>query len=250
MLNFNKKGRTRSQKLQLKLTIQFALFFIIIAGLIYFYFTNKFEDQINEKYTYKADVFVNFFTQNPQIFFEKKFTDTEIIQKLLGLNDAVYLVVENSAGEILDALNLEIAERNLYILTKTEGEGISKDETVYRVRLPINTKDISGSIYVGFQSRDDAKKLFKNNLLTILFSLCILMVGVVFTYFLSSISFRPLSKILKALDSAHIPQDLNKTGFRRKDELGIIEDRVNVVLAELDRSSNEVESLNKKLHDV
>ncbi len=247
MLNNNKRDRTRSQRLQLKLTIQFSMFFILISGFIYFYFTNKIEEQINEKYTYKADVFVNFFTQNPQIFIEKKFTDTEIINKLLVLNEAVYLVVENSSGELLDALNLEIAERNLYILTKIDGEGISKDETVYRVRLPISTKDISGKIYVGFQSRDDAEKLFKNRLLTALFSLTLLMLGIVFTFFLSSISFRPLSKIIKALDSAHLPQDINNTNFRRKDELGIIEDRVNIVLAELDRSSNEVESLNKKL---
>jgi PAS domain S-box-containing protein len=250
MFNFNRIKRTRSQKLQLKLTIQFALFFIIVSGFIYFYFTNKVEDQVNEKYTYKADVFVNFFTQNPQIFFEKNFTDVEVITKLLDLNNAVYLVVENSAGEILDALNLEIAEKNLYILTKVSGEGISKDEKVYRVKLPIMTEKISGNIYVGFQSRDDAQNLFKNKLLTALFSLCILMVGIVFTYFLSSISFRPLAKILKALDSANISEDVKKFGTHRKDELGIIEDRVNIVLAELDRSSNEVESLNKKLHDV
>jgi len=250
MFNFNRIKRTRSQKLQLKLTIQFALFFIIVSGFIYLYFTNKVEDQVNEKYTYKAVLFVNFFTQNPQIFIDKKFTDVEIINKLLDLNDAVYLVVENSAGEILDALNLEAAEKSLYILTKVDGEGISKDEKVYRVKLPIKIKDISGSLYVGFQSRDDAQKLFKNKLLTALFSLCILMVGIVFTYFLSSISFRPLAKILKALDSANISEDIKKFSSHRKDELGIIEDRVNFVLAELDRSSGEVESLNKKLHDV
>ena len=250
MFNFNRIKRTRSQKLQLKLTIQFALFFIIVSGFIYFYFTNKVEDQVNEKYTYKADVFVNFFTQNPQIFVDKKFTDSDIINKILELNDAVYLVVENSSGEMLDALNLEIAEKSLYILTKADGEGISKDEKIYRVKLPIETPDISGKIYVGFQSRDDAQQLFKNKLLTALFSLCILMVGIVFTYFLSSISFRPLAKILKALDSANISSDNKKFSSRRKDELGIIEDRVNIVLAELDRSSGEVESLNKKLHDV
>jgi PAS domain S-box-containing protein len=250
MFNFNRIKRTRSQKLQLKLTIQFALFFIIVSGFIYFYFTNKVEDQVNEKYTYKADVFVNFFTQNPQIFFDNKFTDSEIINKILELNDAVYLVVENSSGEMLDALNLEMAEKSLYILTKADGEGISKDEKVYRVKLPIKTQDISGNIYVGFQSRDDAQQLFKNRLLTALFSLCILMVGIVFTYFLSSISFRPLAKILKALDSANISTDNKRFSSHRKDELGIIEDRVNIVLAELDRSSGEVESLNKKLHDV
>ena len=242
--------RTRSQKLQLKLTIQFSLFFIIISGLIYFYFTNKFEEQVNDKYQYKADVFVNFFTQNPQIFIDRKFSDTEIITRLLELNNAVYLVVENSSGELLDALNLEVAEKNLYILAKSDDNKISKDEKVYRVELPIKTKETSGKIYVGFESGDDAKNLFKNKLLTALFSLTILMAGIVFTYFMSSISFRPLSKILKALDTSQIAQLENKSKFFKKDELGIIEDRVKLLLSELDKSSSEVENLNKKLHDV
>lgn len=250
MLNFNRLKRSKSQKLQLKLTIQFSLFFILVSGFIYFYFTNKFEEQVNEKYTYKANVFVNFFSQNPQVFSEKKFTDPEIVQKLLSLNDAVYLVVENSSGEMIDALNLEIAEKNLYILAKSDGEGISKDEKVYRVRLPIKTDFISGKIYVGFESGDDSQLIFKNKLLTGLFALSILMAGIVFTYFLSSISFRPLGKIIKALDSANVNTDGKNFKSFRKDELGIIEDRVKIVLAELDRSSNEVESLNKKLHDV
>ena len=242
--------KTRSQKLQLKLTIQFALFFIIIAGFIYIYFTNKFEEQINEKYQYKADVFVNFFVQNPQLFLDGKFTDYEIITRLSELNNAVYLVVESSSGELLDAINLELAERNLYILAKNDDDKISKDEKVYRVELPINSKQASGKIYVGFESGDDAKNIFKNKLLTALFSLSILMVGIVFTYFMSSISFRPLSKIIKALDSAHISQGSDKSRLYKKDELGIIEDRVKFLLSELDKSSSEVENLNKKLHDV
>jgi PAS domain S-box-containing protein len=249
MLNFNRIW-TRSQKLQLKLTIQFAMFFIIVAGFIYFYFTNKFEEQVNDKYQYKADVFVNFFTQNPQIFIERKFSDTEIITRLLELNNAVYLVVESSSGELLDALNLEVAEKSLYILAKSDDNRISKDEKVYRVELPILTSNISGKIYVGFGSGDDAKNIFKNKLLTALFSLSILMAGIVFTYFMSSISFRPLSKILKALDTAQISQLDNKSKLFKKDELGIIEDRVKLLLSELDKSSSEVENLNKKLHDV
>jgi len=242
--------RTRSQKLQLKLTIQFSLFFIIISGLIYFYFTNKFEEQVNDKYQYKADVFENFFTQNPQIFTDRKFSNTEIITRLLELNNAVYLVVENSTGELLDALNLEVAEKSLYILANSDDNKISKDEKVYRVELPIKTKETSGKIYVGFGSGDDAKNLFKNKLLTALFSLTMLMAGIVFTYFMSSISFRPLSKILKALDTSQIAQLDNKSKFFKKDELGIIEDRVKILMSELDKSTSEVENLNKKLHDV
>ena len=242
--------KTRSQKLQLKLTIQFALFFIIVAGFIFFYFTNKFEEQVNDKYQYKANVFVNFFTQNPQIFIDRKFTDTEIITRLLELNNAVYLVVENSSGELLDALNLEAAEKSFYILAKSDDNKISKDEKVYRVELPIKTKEASGKIYVGFESGDDAKGLFKNKLLTALFSLTILLAGIVFTYFMSSISFRPLSKILKALDTAQISGGVSNSKFYKKDELGLIEDRVKILMSELDKSTSEVENLNKKLHDV
>lgn len=242
--------RSKSQKLQLKLTIEFALFFIVVSAFIFFYFTEKFEDQINDKYTYKADVFVNFFKQNPNVFTERKFSDQEIVSRLLDLNNAVYLVVEGSEGELLDAINLDVAENNLYILSKSDGEGISKDEKVYRVRLPIHTNNISGKIYVGFESQDDAQKIQKTRLLTALFSLSILMAGIVFTYFLSSISFKPLSKIIKALDSANISPDVKKNKNHKKDELGIIADRVNILLNELDRSSSEVESLNKKLHDV
>ncbi|HEX9250639.1 MAG TPA: PAS domain S-box protein, partial [Ignavibacteriaceae bacterium] len=242
--------KSRSQKLQLKLTIQFALFFIIVAGFIYFYFTDKFEGQVNDKYKYKADVFVNFFTQNPQIFSDRKFNDPEIITKLLELNNGVYLVVENSKGELLDAINLEIAEKSFYILAKSDDNRISKDEKVYRVELPIKTEETYGKIYVGFESGDDAKNIFKNRLLTALFSLCILLAGIVFTYFMSSISFRPLSKIIKALDSGLVNDGADKSKIYKKDELGIIEDRVKTLMSELDKSTSEVEYLNKKLHDV
>ena len=114
----------------------------------------------------------------------------------------------------------------------------------------LNTKEASGKIYVGFESGDDAKSLFKNKLLTALFSLTILLAGIVFTYFMSSISFRPLSKILKALDTAQISGGVSNSKFYKKDELGIIEDRVKILMSELDKSTSEVENLNKKLHDV
>lgn len=242
--------RSKSQKLQLKLTIEFALFFIVVSVFIFIHFTRKFEDQINDKYVYKADVFVNFFKQSPNAFTGEKLADKEAVSNLLDLNGAVYLVIEKPTGEILDAINLDIAENNLYVLSKTNREGISKDEKVYRIALPVEGDNISGKIYVGFESRDDAQKILKNRMLTALFSLSILMAGIVFTYFLSSISFRPLAKIFKALDSANIYADTKGKKNVKKSELRVLEDRVNILLGELDRSSGEVESLNRKLHDV
>lgn len=243
--------RTRSQKLQLKLTLEFSLFFIIISASIYFYTTKRFEDQLMDKYRYRASVFVNYIEQNSQIFLNKKFSNLESAKNLLELNNALYLVVENNSGEISEAINLETAESNFYVRARTNYEGISEGENVYRVVLPISVdKTPMGKIYVGFDSEDDSNKLFQNKLLTALFSLSILMAGIVFTHFMSSIFFRPLSKILKALDSVQISRGDIKSKLYKKDELGIIEDRVKLLLSELDKSSSEVENLNKKLHDV
>ena len=243
--------KNHSQKLQLKLTLEFSLFFIIISVFIYFYTTTKFEDQLVEKYRYKAFIFNNYLEQNPQIFVKKKFADKESVKNLLDLNDGIYLVVENNSGEVFDAINLELAEKNFYILAKKDYEGISKDENIFSIVLPVSyDKNPAGKIYVGFDSRDDARNLFKNKLLTALFSLLILSAGIVFTYFLSSISFRPLNKIIKKLDAISNSKSEKSLTDSHKDQLGVLEDRVDIVLSELDKSTSEVESLNKKLHDV
>lgn len=243
--------KNHSQKLQLKLTLEFSIFFIIISVFIYFYTTTKFEDQLVEKYRYKAFIFNNYLEQNPQIFVKKKFADKESVKNLLDLNDGIYLVVENNSGEVFDAINLELAEKNFYILAKKDYEGISKDENIFSIVLPVSyDKNPAGKIYVGFDSRDDARNLFKNKLLTALFSLLILSAGIVFTYFLSSISFRPLNKIIKKLDAISNSKSEKSLTDSHKDQLGVLEDRVDIVLSELDKSTSEVESLNKKLHDV
>ena len=243
--------KKRSKNLQLRLTLEFSFFFIIVATFVYFYTTSKYEDQLMDKYRYKASVFVNYLQQNPQIFTYKKFPDKEGITKFLELNDANYLVVENNSGEVFDAINLESAEQNFYVLSKKNYEGFSKDENVFRIVLPVNINEsIAGKIYVGFDPKEDLQKLFKNKLITLLLSLSILFVGIVFTYFLNSLSFRPLSKILEKLDKISASSNKEGNGKASRDQIGTLSDRIDIVLAELEKSSSEVEILNKKLHDV
>ena len=92
-------------KLPAKFAIRFALFFIVIAALTYFYFTNSFENEAIEKFRYKAEVFSNYLEQNPHIFWMKKqIDDRDQIIKLMELNDAVYLVLEDKEGSVFDAI--------------------------------------------------------------------------------------------------------------------------------------------------
>jgi PAS domain S-box-containing protein len=241
--------KLNSYKFQTKLTIQFTLFFIVISGIIYFYFTSKFEQDTREKFQYKAQIFLNYFEGNPEIFWQKKFDDKKIVKDLMNLNKAAYLVLENTAGEVFGGINIDEAESNYYIMTK-EVEEISKNESVFKVVLPIKTRFSEiGKVYVGFVVSKDAFNLHKQKLLTGLFSLTILFAGMIFTYFMSLISFRPLIKVLKKLERVKEPDDIEGNKSKKRDEIGLLADRIDNVLLELDKSSSQVEVLNKKVHD-
>jgi PAS domain S-box-containing protein len=239
-----------SKKLQIKLVIRFALFFIAISVFIYFYFVNSFENEALEKFRYKAKIFSNYLEQNPHIFWEEKFGDRSQIIKLIELNDAKYLVLEDKNGRVLDAVNIELAEGNFYITTKRD-EGISQDHQVFRILLPIIANKLKvGQIYVGFYTFNTLVQFHKRKLLTALFSLLILLSGIIITYFLASLSFKPLSKLISGLDM-RVKGDKNVTiDYTSHDEFGLLADKINSVLMELDISSGRVESFNRKLKGI
>ncbi len=197
----------KPQKLQLSLTIQFAVFFILITVFVYGYFSQKFEEEVLDKFTFKSEIFAKYLEQEAYLFD----TDTDIKDKtqliqLMMYNDVVYLVIEDEHGSLLDAVNLEEAEKYLYVAANNN-DNISFDETVYRVVLPVNAQQKSywqsvSRTKAGLVATDLKKKTY----LTALFSLLILLGGMVFTYFLSSISFRPITKLLNALSKSDIKE--------------------------------------------
>ena len=184
-----------SKQLEAKLTLRIALFLIAISAFVYFYFVNSYENETLEKFRYKARVFSNYLKQNPQIFKDGNFGDRSQIIKLIELTDAKYLALEDSNGDIVDAVNIDPAGGNLDIATKRD-ENISQDHKVYRISLPIIANKLEiGKIYVGFYALDTIADLYQKKLLIALISLLILLLGIIITFVLASQSFKPLSKL-------------------------------------------------------
>lgn len=237
-------------KLQLSLTIQFAVFFIIVAAFIYFYFSQKFEEEVLDKFMFKAEVITNFIEQNPDYLNSKQIADKSAITQLMSLNEINYLVLENREGQMVDAVNLDLAEYYLYV-SADKRDYISLDETIYKVVLPIEHGETRvGKVYLGFSAKKIATELRSKTLLTALFSLTILLAGMIFTYFLSSISFRPITKLISALSKSDIQEQKLLLSNFKNDEIGILAQRIYDILNELDKSSNEVENLNEKLKSL
>lgn len=238
-------------KLPAKFAIKFTFFFIVISAFVYFYFTNSFENDAIEKFRYKAKIFSNYLEQNPYIFWTgKKFNSHDQIIRLMQLNDADYLVLEDKNGSIIDAVNIKIAEKNIYITTKNN-EGISQNHQVFRVSLPIFANRMNiGKIYVGFYAYDKITDLYRKYHLTALFSLAILLFGIILSFYFASLSFKPIKNISSTIDQ-HIKGSKNvKIDYKVHDEIGMLVDKINSIMSELDISSDRVDFLNRKLENV
>lgn len=239
-----------SQKLQLKLTIEFAIFFIIVSTVIYIFTTEKFESDLREKFEYKASIFANYLEQNPQFFWTDSIDNKELLVKLAQLNDAEYLVVENSRGRLIDAINLDVAEKYLYIRSDADG-GISEDKQIYRTAKPVYpTKILAGKFYAGFKAAEQISKFDRIKLLTALFSLTILLTGIIITYILSLISFRPIIAIINALDRTIKGNYTVKIKYEGKNELGLLVKKINDVLDELQKKAENNEKPDQKIADI
>ena len=236
----------KPQKLQFQLTLRFSIFFILLSGSIYLYFMQEFEEDSRKLFEAKAGVILNFLEQNPESFWQKKIQGREKVLEVLRTNEADYAVILDNNGKFIDAFNINSAEENLYIKT-LNSKNISLDKLLYKVVLPITANRMAvGKLYVGFKSSVVTGELNSKILLLALFSLTILAIGVVFTYFLSSIAFRPLRKIITALDTTIKGGDRPSINEFKNNELGILAEKVNTVLNQFDKSSLKATDLNKK----
>jgi len=237
-------------KLQLKLTVEFAFFFIIVSCFIYFYFINSFENDALEKFRYKAKMISNYLVQNPLLLQEQKFYERSQLTELIELNDARYLMLEGINGKVLDAINVNQNNSKYYLNTRTAG-GISREDNLVRIQIPFIANNMEiGKLFVGFNASGTIADLYKRNLLTAIFGLSILLSGIILTFFLSSMSFKPLNRIIKALDNSIDGEKSVKIDYLKDDEMGMLAQKINSVLVELDKSSGRVEVLNGELQGV
>ena len=237
------------RKLHYKLTLKFAPFFIIISAMMYMYLTNKYEDEVVELFRYKSKAISKYFEQMPRPFSEWKSEDREKVRDLIYVNEAAYIVLEDSNEILIDAVNLIYAEKKFYLILDKPGD-ISLDKTIYKVAIPITINKVTvGRLYVGFNSLEIATALQTKYSLASLFSLAVLVVGLIFTYFLSSISFKPIKKLISALESSH--EDKSRAILKefKNDEVGMLAQKIDAILQESDESYYMVENLNRKLQE-
>ena len=136
-----------------------------------------------DKFQFKSEIMTRYLETNPQSLAKDGFADKTQLIQLMMLNDVSYLVIEDPAGSIYDAVNLDVAEYYLYVAAD-EDDNISFDESVYRVVLPLKViENKTSKIYLGLKAGMVVADLNKKKSSTALFSLSILLGGIIFSYF-------------------------------------------------------------------
>jgi len=237
----------KPQKLQFQLTLKFSLFFVILRAITYFYFAQQFDEDYSRPFKAKAKVILNYLEQNPESFWTNEFGGRDKLPELLQINEVDYAVILDNDGNLIDAYNIDSAEKNLYIKT-SNAERLSLGQSVYKIVLPINAnRMVVGRLFIGFNSIVVARELNEKTLLLALFCLIILSIGMVFTYFLSSISFRPLRKIISSLDTSLKGKEGTSINGFKKNEFDVLAVKVNTIINQLNKSSSTADNPSKKL---
>ena len=238
---------SKSRKFGLKFTIEFSVLFLILLASVSYYIIKVYETDAYEKYSYKSTEFSNFLKQNPEAFKQTQKTDKEILNKLANLNEALYLVVEGSDGQIKNAINIKVAERNLYSRVQQPSD-ITKSNPIIKVSFTVISKNVKlGKIYLGFDASESVAKLYKIKLLVAGISLTIFLILVIVIYTLSRLTFKPLTKIILSLDKISNGNKEIKIDYKRNNEIGVLAEKINSILLELENKSSKVDSLNAKL---
>jgi len=202
-----------------------------------------FKDDVVQMFRNKAGLIADYIKQNPG---ELK---NDELARLNRLNNALYVVLLDKSGKLIDEVNIKIAEEQFYINTMPD-EDFDTNQNVYKVVMPVDINgDTTGKIYTCFNSTSQASELKRKTLLLALFSLSILTFGILFTYLLFSISFKPLKKIISFIDRRmNGDNDSTIKGFTNN-ELGILAEKISGLLDNLYINSNRADILNKKLHE-
>src|SRR5690606_14870662 len=195
-----------------------------------YFVTNKFESDVHSRFREKTETIAEYLSTKPEIFFQKKITGTKVLEEILKINKASYLVFENASNEVFGGINYEIAEASYYMI-KDDNESIKKDQDIYRTSAPVYVRNIDiGKIYTAFNSEGVGKSVIDNKIYTALFCIGLFAAGILFTYMLSSFSLRPLTKAFQRLDKAiRIKRPVSKNE-NNNDDMKSLADRVDIVL--------------------
>ncbi|MGD2091194.1 MAG: ATP-binding protein [Candidatus Aminicenantes bacterium] len=232
-----------------KLIIIFTILVGLICVFIYAFFPLKLETAAIQSIADKACIINDMTAYNlsSTLLFEDKKNMKAILEGVKQNKDLAYLVVHNTQGKVLSAINPETALKADYKLA-TNNNPITADKLIYRTRAPIIYKRKAiGEIFLGLFLNNLRAQIEKSRLTITYVSSIIFILGVVVIFLTSTVITRPLKKMARAIEEISDGYLSKRVTFSSKGEVGNLAQSLNMMVENLEAYSSKLEELNNTL---
>jgi len=233
--------------LKFKLTSVITLLVAIVSLFVYIYFPQKLNDERLKSLHEKADAVAKFaaYGISSGHYFEDDEASEEEIETLIKNEEIRYIVIYKEDSLYFD-YNLFTAVLNDY--TNTEGNYISKKWEILKSYAPITIGDEKiGDIYIGYSLSKVAAKMetLKNSIG--IMSVVLFIIGALLVYFVGLYFTRPLSQMVKIVNSISDGDLTKRAKISSNDEVGYLANSFNQMIDKIESTNEEMEIINREL---
>lgn len=232
--------------LRLKLNSLNIVLIALISAFISTFFALKFEEQIKKAVQNKTDSISKITAWNfgqALYFKDNKGLDDAILSTKI-VKEVKYVVVVDDSGNVVRALNIEEAEKNLYIKTKSSSE-INYSDSLYKIFVPVPFRDLTiGKLFIGYSLVDYHEEIFKARLTTTALGLVVFFAGVLIVIFITNRIMKPFMSVLSHAQAIYEGDLKQRIQVRSKDEVASLADYLNSLAEKLEKAYHRIEKVN------
>lgn len=238
-------------KLHIRQTIKFGVLFLLIGAAFFFLMNEEIKNRITNDLHLKGELVKNYLSQTSIL--ETDTAEFNGIQNrfepFIKPQKIVYLIIENNSL-VSQNFNLDMAEYHNYQSTKPN-QVFDEDKPVYSYTSAFQVNDSSESnLYLGLTTEYE-KIIYQSEIKRIgAGALILFLAGTFISFLFSYFSFRPVNIILKELGHVLTGKTAKRLSTKQGSEAGILSSRINKIVEELDKSTNQVELLNKQMQSI
>lgn len=229
-----------------KLIIINAIVIASISLFIFYIFPAQQQKNAMDSVRQKAESISHILAYNLQsaLYFEDKAAANEIVQSALQNDDLAYLIVENASGTIFTVYEKNVAQQLEYKELELQ------NDVVYKTAIPIVNDQLKiGVLYLGLSLGDIKLEVEKSRNKIALISISIFMFGFIIIFFSSEIITSSLRKMLVVTKSVGAGDFSNRVEVNSSDEIGILANSFNDMIARLDETYKKLDDTNQHLQE-
>lgn len=233
--------------LKFKLSSVITLLVGIVSLFLYMYFPQRFMDERMKSLHEKADAVAKLaaYGISSGLYFEDDKSSQEEIETLIKNEEIRYVVIFKDDSLYFD-YNLFTATLCEY--SKIDGEYISDKWEILKSYAPIKIGEKKiGDIYVGYSLAKVIAKMEELQESIGIMSLSLFIIGTLLVYLVGYYFTRPLSQMVKIVNSVSEGDLTKRVKISSNDEAGYLANSFNQMVDKIEKTNEEMETINKEL---